>query len=187
MHYTYAEYLALEDGSNVRHEFLDGQIYAMAGGTPEHAALQAAVTGMLFAQLEGKPCRVHGSDLHVRVLATGLATYPDVSVICGRTERDPASQRTAVNPTVLVEVLSRSTEDTEDFGRVEKFEHYKQIPSLRQFVLVSHRERVLEVWTRSDEAWTRVASGEGEVARLESIGCTLDVRALYDSAAEPPG
>jgi len=76
-HYSYAQYLDLEATSNVRHEYLDGQIYAMAGGAPEHAALQAATIVLLFAQLDGTPCRAHSSDLHVRVLATGLGTSPD--------------------------------------------------------------------------------------------------------------
>ena len=94
-HYTYADYLALEAASNVKHEFLAGEIYGMAGGTPEHAALSVAVSGALLAQLRGSPCRVYSSDLRVRVLATGLATYPDVTVVCGEAERDPENSTTA--------------------------------------------------------------------------------------------
>src|SRR5262245_39242529 len=86
--YTHAEYLALEGSSNVKHEFLGGQIYAMAGGTPEHAALAAAVIGLLFPQLRAGRCRAHDSDLRVRVPATGLSTYPNVTVICGPRELD---------------------------------------------------------------------------------------------------
>ncbi len=78
IHCTWAEYLALEASSNVKHEYLDGQIYAMAGATPEHAALAAAVIGLLFPQLRGGPCRAHASDLRIRVAATGLATYPGI-------------------------------------------------------------------------------------------------------------
>jgi Uma2 family endonuclease len=81
--YTYAEYLAFESASNVKHEFCGGKIYAMASGTPEHAALQVVVSGLLFAQLRGGRCRAYSSDLRVRVLATGLVTYPDVTVVCG--------------------------------------------------------------------------------------------------------
>lgn len=180
VHYTYAEYLALESASNVKHEYLYGQIYAMAGGPPEHAALQGALTGLLFAQLAGKPCRVHSSDLHVRVLTTGLATYPDVTVICGKTERDPASDNTVVNPTVLCEVLSRSTED---YDRTEKFDHYKQIPALQQYVLVSPRERVVEVWTRGATEWERAVAREGDVAEIAAIGCSVAVRELFERAS----
>lgn len=179
VHYTYAEYLALEAESNVKHEYLHGQIYAMAGGSPEHAALQAALTGLLFAQLAGKPCRVHSSDLHVRVPATGLATYPDVTVICGKAERDPASENTVVNPTVICEVLSHSTED---YDRTEKFEHYQQIASLQEYVLVSPRERVVEVWTRDGAAWSRAIAREDGVAAIASVGCRVAVRDLFERA-----
>ena len=85
--YTFEEYLELEEIASVRHEFYDGEIYAMAGGTPEHAAITAAITSALGAQIEGSDCRVYSSDLRVRVLATGLATYPDVTIVCGPSER----------------------------------------------------------------------------------------------------
>src|SRR5882724_4370998 len=90
--YTNDEYLALEASSNVKHEYWDGQIYAMAGGTPEHAALAAAVIGLLFPQLRAGRCRAHDADLRVRVAATGLSTYPDVTVVCGPRERDPKDE-----------------------------------------------------------------------------------------------
>ncbi|HEV7424752.1 MAG TPA: Uma2 family endonuclease [Thermoanaerobaculia bacterium] len=179
--YTYAEYLALEDSSNVKHEFLGGQIYAMAGGTPEHAALAAAAIGLLFSQLRGSGCRAYDADLRVRT-RSGLATYPDVTVICGPTERDETDPQAVTNPALIIEVLSRSTED---YDAGDKFEHYKTLPSLRQYVLVSHRERSLDVWTFRDEAgWQHAIVREGEAAHL-SIGARLDVRELYESAGEP--
>jgi Uma2 family endonuclease len=85
--------------SNVKHEYLDGQIYAMAGGTPEHAALQVAVPSLLFPQIRAARCRAHGSDLRVHVLATGLATYPDVTIVCGAREIDPEDAISVTNPT----------------------------------------------------------------------------------------
>src|SRR5262249_35971657 len=133
--YFYSEYLELEEASNTKHEFLDGEIYAMAGGSPDHASLAAAVTTALLNQLRDKPCRVFSSDLRVRVLATGLATYPDITVVCGTLERDPESEVTVVNPVVLVEVLSKRTET---YDRGEKFDHYRHIPSLKEYVLVAH-------------------------------------------------
>jgi Uma2 family endonuclease len=181
--YEWSDYLALEASSNVKHEFLDGQIYAMAGGTPEHAALAAAVVGLLFAQLRGGRCRIHDADLRVRVLETGLATYPDVTVVCGRFERDPSDENAITNPILIVEVLSRSTEE---YDRGDKFEHYKRIPSLRQYMIVSHREREIEVWTREEAgAWTAATARDGARASLASIGAHLDVRELYDAASEP--
>lgn len=86
--YTLEEYLHLEEHSNVKHEFLDGQMFAMAGGTPEHGAIAMRIAASLGAQLRGKPCNVYSSDVRVRVAATGLDTYPDLSVVCGRAERD---------------------------------------------------------------------------------------------------
>jgi len=181
--YQWSEYLALEDSSNVKHEFLDGQIYAMAGGTPEHAALAAATIGILFGQLRSGRCRVHDSDLRIRVLQTGLATYPDATVVCGPLERDPADDNAVTNPTLLVEVLSRSTEE---YDRGDKFEHYKRIPSLRQYVLVSHREREIEVWTRGTAGeWDSVTAREGDQVPLAPIDARIDVRELYEAAAEP--
>jgi Uma2 family endonuclease len=195
--YTWHEYLALEAASNVKHEYLDGQIYAMAGGTPDHAALQAAVAGLLFPQLRAGRCRAHSSDLRLRVLATGLATYPDVTIVCGPRELAPEDRNSVTNPTLLVEVLSASTEE---YDRHEKFAHYKRIPSLCQYVLVSQDERRVEVWTRGagphlglrpdkpdyapdpDSAWTNVVCRDGESADLGSIGAKLDVHELYDAA-----
>ena len=182
IHYTYVEYLAFEASSNVKHEFLAGQIYAMAGGTPEHAALAAAVIGLLFQALRGGRCRAYDADLRVRT-STGLATYPDVTVICGPRERDREDDQAVTNPTLIVEVLSRSTEE---YDRGDKFEHYKNIRSLQQYVLVSYPEPHVEIWTRGQgDVWTPAHAGEGDVARLTAIGARLDVRELYEAAADP--
>ena len=178
-HYTYEDYLALDEASNVKLEYYAGDIYAMAGGTPEHAALCLQVGSSLNVQLEGKPCRVYGSELRIRVLATGLATYPDASVVCGPLERDPQGKHTVVNPTLVVEVLSPSTA-SHDCG--EKREHYQRIPSLREIVLVSHERRHIEVHRRTADGWSREEAGPGESITLDSIGCRLDVDALYDRA-----
>jgi Uma2 family endonuclease len=177
--YSYADYLALEGAANTKHEYLDGEIYAMAGGTPEHAALAAAVSGELFAQLRGGPCRVYSSDLRVRVLETGLTTYPDVTVLCGPIERDPESPTTVVNPTLVVEVTS---DGTEDYDRGEKLAHCMKVPSLREVVLVSHREWRVDVWRREGGGWRQLAFAADAPVELASIGCRLDVGALYRDA-----
>jgi Uma2 family endonuclease len=178
-HYTYDEYLALDEASNVKLEFYAGDIYAMAGGTPEHAALCLQVGSSLNVQLEGGPCRVYGSDLRVRVRATGLATYPDVSVVCGPLERDPEGRDSVLNPTLVAEVLSPSTAA---YDRGEKREHYQQIPSLREVVLVAHDERRIEVHRRGPNGWSCHQAGPGESVVLDSISCRLDVNAIYDRA-----
>lgn len=179
--YSRTEYVAFEASSNVRHEFLDGQIYGMAGGTPEHAALAAAVIGLLFGQLRGSRCRSYDADLRVRVLETGLATYPDVTIVCGPPQRDPEDDNAVTNPTLLVEVTSPSTES---YDRGEKFRHYRRIASLRQYVIVSHRERTVDVWTRDDAGgWQQLTARDGERAALDAIGAALDVDALYEGLA----
>jgi len=182
VHYTLKEYLAFEASSNVKHEYLAGQIYAMAGGTPEHAALAAALLGQLYAQLRGGRCRAYDADLRVRVRTTDLLTYPDVTVVCGPLERDRDDELSAVNPTLVAEVLS---DGTERYDRGAKFEHYKRLPSLQQYVLVSHRDRRIEVWTRAGDAWTSAIARDGDLAALNCIGATIDVRELYDASAEP--
>lgn len=174
--YTYSEYVALERDANVRHEYFDGEIYAMAGGTPRHAAICANVMISLGAQLRGRGCQVHSSDLNVRVLETGLATYPDVTVVCGQAELDPESRNTITNPKVVVEVLSPSTAA---YDRGEKLSHYKRILSLREVVLVAHDEQLLEVWRREDDAtWIRSQARTGSL-QLPSIGCSLEVAEVY--------
>jgi len=183
--YSYDEYRRFEEATDAKHEYLDGQILAMAGGTPEHAALAVAVIGVLERQLGGGPCYGFSSDLRVRVRATGLATYPDVTVVCGPLERDGEDPHAAVNPTVLVEVTSESTEA---YDRGEKFTHYRQIPSLREYVLVSHRERGIERrWRDPDGTWRSENVGRGGTVELPSIGAALAVDAIYDRSPVTSG
>jgi Uma2 family endonuclease len=174
--YTYHDYLSLEHSANVRHEFLDGEIYAMAGGTREHAAVCANVMSSLSAQLRGRGCQVHSSDLRIRVLETGLATYPDVTIVCKHAEIDPEDRNTITNPILIVEVLSPSTAA---YDRGDKLEHYKKIPSLQEVVLVAHDERLIEVWRRADDnTWVRREARRGQLA-LTAVECTLAVDDVY--------
>lgn len=177
--YTYREYLALEAGANVKHEFFNGEIYAMAGGTPEHAALTLAIGASLLEQLRSGGCRVFSSDLRVRVLATGLTAYPDVSVICGPLQRDPESDATVTNPKLLVEVLS---EGTAAYDRGEKLEQYKLIDSLQAVLLFSQGSRRVELHERSSQGWrTEVFAGD-QLVRLPSIGAELSLARVYDDS-----
>lgn len=176
--HSFAEYLALEEASLEKNEYFEGQILAMAGGTPEHSYMGGQVQFELKRQLIGKPCTTFTSDLRVRVPETGLCTYPDLSIVCGPLVRDPEDRNTVTNPTVLVEVLSPSTER---YDRGEKFEHYQKIPSLQDYVLVSVLTQKVEVFSRNaDGSWRYTRSGPGEQAQVPSVGVTLSVDALYD-------
>lgn len=182
VNYSFREYVAHDDHSNTRHEYLDGQIYAMAGGSPEHSALIAVIASFLSSAIRGGPCRVHVTELRIRVAETGLATYPDVAVVSGPWERDPEDANTVTNPVVVVEVLSPSTEK---YDRGEKLEHYKRIPTLRAALLVAHDHREIELWTRAGAGWTSAILGPGSEVALPEPAVRFSVDAAYDEASEP--
>jgi Uma2 family endonuclease len=183
--YTRAEYIAFERSSSTRNEFFDGVIYAMAGGSREHALYAANVIALLGAELRSKPCSTHTADLRIRILATGLDTYPDVSVVCGSVERDPEDEHAILNPTLVVEVTSPSTAD---YDRGDKLAHYQEIPSLGEVVIVDYREKLVEVHRReSDGSWRRYEARSGAAATLASLGVELSVDAIYrDPLASTP-
>ena len=178
--YAFGEYLEIEDMSrDVRHEYVTGEIYAMAGGSVEHAGLASALTALLFEHLRGGPCRPYGSDLRLRIRAAEVATYADVVVLCEPIERDPDSPTHVTNPRVVVEVLSPTTER---YDREQKRLYYQQLSSLSEYVLVAQDRRRVEVWRRDGNAWAHSAYGQGEQAPLPSIDLTIDVDALYADA-----
>jgi Uma2 family endonuclease len=176
--YTYADYVALEMVSAEKHEFLDGEIYAMAGGSEEHSALAAEVVRVLGNAASDGRCRVHTSDLRIFVESVGLATFPVCSVVCGPLQQHELSPKaTALNPTILVEVTSDSSEDY-DMG--PKREYYRTIPTLREYVIVSHRERRIVVETRgNDGTWSSRVATKGERIEVSSLDAELIVDEIY--------
>ncbi|PRQ04823.1 Uma2 family endonuclease [Enhygromyxa salina] len=180
--YTYADYVALEQTSSTKHEFLDGEIYAMAGGSEEHSALCAQVLRLLGNAIGDRPCRVHTSDLRVYVESAGLATFPDGSVICGPlSQHEPSPTSTALNPTLLLEVTSDSSED---YDTGFKLEAYRSIPSLEEYVVVSHRERRITVHRRApDRGWTATVGVRGGAVEVRSLGTTLTIDEVYRASA----
>jgi Uma2 family endonuclease len=175
--YSYEEYLAYERDSRLKHEYHDGEITAMAGGSRRHNALALRVGGALDAA-RSRGCISFQSDQKVRVLATGRATYPDASMVCGPIEGDPADPlgETITNPTVIVEVLSPSTEE---YDRGEKWEDYQLIPSLQEYVLVSQNRPRIEWYRRLPQgAWEYRDATEGRV-QLAS-GPIFDIAALFE-------
>jgi Uma2 family endonuclease len=180
--YTYADYVGLESYSTTKHEFFDGEIYAMVGGTADHAALAVNVSAALVGALGDRPCRIHSSDLRIYVEAVGLATFPDASVIYGQLEQHPTSPKdTATNPIVLIEVTSDSSEEW-DTGL--KLEAYRTIPTLRDYVIVSHRERRITVHHRDEAgAWTMRSGSAGGRVSVDTLATELVVDIIYRGSA----
>lgn len=179
---SYDDYLALERRSETKHEYVNGRVHAMAGGTSEHGRLAMNAGGLLLQLLRGKPRVVLSSDVRIRIEATGRSTYPDLSVVCGRREHAKDDPDAITNPTLIVEVLSDSTEKSD---RGDKFAHYRRLPSLQEYVLVAQGARRIEVFRRRGAAWEMREFREGELARLESIEGALAVDEVYFDPAPP--
>lgn len=179
---SYDQYLALEASTGLRHQYVDGVAYAMAGSEPEHANVTANAIAALGVMLRGGRCRVYSSDLKVRVPETGNAYYADAAVVCGRFTRHPGDPIAVTNPTLLVEVLSPSTET---FDRGDKFADYQRLASLRHYLLVSTRTQRVEHYRRNDDGtWTYTASGVGGSVELPDLGGALAVDDLYVAESE---
>jgi Uma2 family endonuclease len=176
---TYAEYLELEKTSETKHEYVNGEIFAMAGGTIEHGRLASRLAYLLQRSFEGRACETLGSDVRVRIEATGRATYPDLSVVCGEARHGSDDPDALTNPTVLVEVLLVTTETGD---RTDKWAHYRRIPSLQCYVLVSQHERRVETFRRDGRRWTYEELGSGETVTVAGVDVTFAVDDLYATA-----
>jgi Uma2 family endonuclease len=175
--YTWKEFVEFEKRSTEKHEYLRGEVWAMAGGTPEHGRLAVNIASELRMALKGRPCVVLNSDVRVRVSETDRATYPDTFVVCGALKTDPDDSNTIINPVVVVEVLSPGTEASD---RGEKFAHYQRLESLKDYVLVSQAERRIEVFSRGTGAsWLLTPLGPGQRVPIPSLGIELDLDTLY--------
>ncbi len=176
--YTSAEYLHLERAATYRSEYFRGEIFAMAGGSPKHSRIKTNVISQLNSQLKGQPCTPYDSDLRIKC-PTGLYTYPDASVICAELEFDDDQRDTVLNPTLLIEVLSKSTEA---YDRGKKFDNYRTIPSLREYVLVSQDEAAIQRFLRNDDnTWTLTAvAGLDQTIPLRSNGIDLPLSEVYE-------
>ncbi len=176
---TEQDYLALEAAAEYKSEFVDGEIYAMSGGTPRHARLGALLTIALGLQLRGRDCRIFSSDLKIRAEKSHSYLYPDLSVICGPLERVEGTNDVIANPSVIFEVLSPSTADY-DHGK--KFAIYREIPTLKDYLLVHSEEVFVEHFTlQPDGSWIlRDHKGNDAVVEIPNIQCTLNLKELYD-------
>jgi Uma2 family endonuclease len=171
--------LAIERESAYKSEYFNGETFAMSGGTKQHNLITVNVSSSLHAQLRKRPCAVYSSDQRVKVSATGLYTYPDISVVCGEAKFDDAQQDTLLNPTVIIEVLSKSTDG---YDRNEKFAHYRKLESLAEYALIAQKRRHVEHYTkRPDGDWLLSETDNLEqTIFLPSIGCALSLLDAYE-------
>ncbi|HJK97849.1 MAG TPA: Uma2 family endonuclease [Polyangiaceae bacterium LLY-WYZ-14_1] len=182
LHYSYAEYLGMLDQSELKLEYCDGAVYAMAGGSVAHAALSANLVALLKGALpEG--CKVFTSDLKVRIAASNMSTFPDVSVVCGPVETADVDANAVINPVLLVEVTSRSTED---YDRGDKLSHYRQLPSLQAVLFVSHRSRDVTLVERTATGWDERIRRGGERLVIVDPPAALAVDDIYAGVALDP-
>jgi Uma2 family endonuclease len=182
--FTVEEYLARENAAEFKSEYFDGEIFAMAGASPEHNRIKDNVVGLLHGQLRSGPCRTYSSDQRIRIPNTGLFTYPDVVVICGKLERDAVDPIAAVNPRIVVEVLSPSTEA---YDRGKKFEHYQTLDAFVEYVLVaSDRVRVDRFVKMDDGSWRVVGHGDLEsTLTFGNLPARLKLADVYEGVDFP--
>jgi Uma2 family endonuclease len=175
---TPEQYLEREHQSTSKHEYFNGNIFDMAGSTPRHNAITVNITSALHMKVRGR-CRVFASDVRIKVPATTLYTYPDVSVVCGAVQYDESDANTVSNPKVIVEVLSQSTEG---YDRGDKFAHYQRLDSLTDYLLVSQGTTRVEHYVRqADHQWLLTVLGNlDESVDLNSIGCQLPLKVIYE-------
>ena len=182
---SYADYLAREVGNATRHEFHDGVVIAMAGGTPEHSFLVTRVLLALGNALAGGPCTLFESNLRLYLAAARRALYPDASIICGKLSRAEQDHDAATNPRVIVQVLSPTTEA---YDRGEKFELYQTLPSFQEYLLVASQRVRIEVVRRDvGGTWRHEYFGPGESVHLASVDIAVGVDDVYQGWAELTG
>jgi Uma2 family endonuclease len=183
--WTVEEYLAFERSDPQRHEYLSGKIYAMAGASANHNLIAGNVFASLHAQLRKHPCTAYPSDMRLKVSRSGLYTYPDISVLCGDPQFEDNRHDTLLNPTVIIEVLSPSTEM---YDRGKKFQHYRSLASLQEYLLIAQDSCRVEHYRRqaSDQWLLSDVSGADASISLVSIECTLLVADLYEKVVFEP-
>ena len=181
--YTPEQYLAMERKATYKSEYINGRILAMAGASVQHNTITANLVRALGNQFVDRPCQVFSSDMRVKVVTTGLYAYPDIVAVCGEMQIDDAQGDTLTNPSVIVEVLSHSTEV---YDRGEKFAHYRKLGSLTDYVLIAQDKVRIEHYVRHDAGWflNELDDLDG-ILRLASIGCEVPLRDVYAKVELP--
>ena len=172
-------YLSWERASELKHDFYQGEIFSMAGASERHNLIVSNVIGELRAQLKKTPCRVYPGDMRLKIRKTGLNTYPDVMVICGKREFSDDQQDTVLNPDVIIEVLSDSTES---YDRGLKFENYRKLSSLKEYIMISQNKQKIEKYFKDENGnWILAESDEeSPTITFDSIDCQLSHPEVYD-------
>jgi Uma2 family endonuclease len=178
-HLSPAEYLEIERRAECKSEYYRGEMFAMAGASLRHALITGNLGGELRQRLKGKPCGAFSTDLRLQVSPAGLYTYPDVMVICGEAQYADSRKDTVQNPVIIIEVLSDSTRD---YDRGRKFQHYRSLPSLREYLTVEQGAIHVEQWSRQQSGqWLLSEFDKREdTVRLDSIECVLPLSEVYD-------
>ncbi len=179
VYYRPDEYLALERKAVDKSEYFDGEIFAMTGASRRHNLVTGNVFAALHAQLKKRPCEIYPSDMRVKVSPTGLYTYPDLVIVCGEPLFDDEQRDTLLNPTALVEVLSKSTAS---YDRGEKFEHYRKLTSLDEYLVIAQNKYHIEQYVRQpDNQWLLSETDDPQkTIHLSSIQCDVVVAEMYD-------
>ena len=181
-----AEYLEMELHSEIRHEYINGQVYEMSPGAADaHHLICWNLLSAFSAQLRNRPCRVYHADMRVKVSPTGMYTYPDIAALCAKPQLEKfKGVDTLLNPSVIIEVLSPTTES---YDRGDKFEHYSHIESLQEYVLVSQNRMHVDHFVRDDASWRlSKLSDPDALLRLASIACEVPLAEIYRGVEFPP-
>ena len=182
-HLTFEDWLAAERAAtDARSEFVDGEIFAMTGGSEAHNTISVNISAELRAQFKGRPCNVYAGDMKVRVDAANIGTYPDVLAVCGERTFHDGRRDTLTNPTLIIEILSNSTEA---YDRGEKFAHYRSLPSLKAYLLISQHRVSAELYVREDAGrWLLSAFDQlSDTVPLVCVGASLALAEVYDKVA----
>lgn len=176
---TSKDYLEFERNSEIKHEFFDGEIFAMSGAKRNHNKVTTNLSGLVWQHLKGKNCESYSNDMRVFVPKSGLYTYPDLVVVCGKPQFQDNVFDTLLNPVLLIEVLSDSTES---YDRGKKFQHYRSIESLQEYVLVSQNEARIEKYVRHGDGFWLLSEAVGTDSEIEftSIECRIALSEVYD-------
>ncbi len=176
---TEAEYVAFERASEFKHEYRSGTIVDMTGASERHNLIGTNTVSLLFPQLRGRGCKIYANDMRVKVRQARLYTYPDIVIMCGEARFADDTFDMLINPTVIIEVLSPSTES---YDRGEKFQHYRSLVSLQEYVLISQDSPRIERYMRQDHDSWMLTEAQGLDASIEltSIGCTLKLAEVYE-------